>query len=112
MAFDLLTLTDAIPAVASAPGSHQHKVPSGDEHAERVCRPLLEAWVEFLRGTATMLDLVRLAEQASTALGHANDALPDALAQAAGDLEYAFYATEPSANQRKPEESFFRSSAS
>lgn len=72
-----------------------------DEHAERVCRPLLDAWVEFLRGAATMLDLARLAEQASTALDHANDVLPDALAQAAGDLEYAFYATE---TERQSEE--------
>ena len=28
-----------------------------DEHAERVCRPLMEAWVEFEQDRATLLDL-------------------------------------------------------
>jgi hypothetical protein len=63
-----------------------------DDHAKRVCQPLIDAWGDLNRGEATLLDLSRLAEQASTALDNAS-ALPQLLAGAAGDLDYAYYAT-------------------
>jgi hypothetical protein len=65
-----------------------------DEHTERVCAPIKRAWLDFERGQATLLDLARLAEQASTALDNASAPLPQLLAEAASDLEHAYYATE------------------
>ena len=65
-----------------------------DEHAERVCRPLREAWAEFEQDRATLLDLSRLAEQASSALDNASAPLPQLLARAASDLEFANFTTE------------------
>lgn len=55
------------------------------DHAQRVCAPLVGAWTDFQEGRASLLDLSRLADQASRALDNAN---------AATDLEYAFYANE------------------
>jgi hypothetical protein len=51
----------------------------------------MAAWAEFEAGSATLLDLARLAEQASKALDNASAPLPAMLAEAAGDLEYAYY---------------------
>jgi hypothetical protein len=65
-----------------------------DEHAERVCRPLMDAWSDFGRGQATLLDQARLAAQASNALDNASAPLPQLLGTAASDLEYAYYASE------------------
>jgi hypothetical protein len=36
-----------------------------DEHAKRVCSPLVRAWTEFESDGASLLDLSRLAKQAS-----------------------------------------------
>lgn len=69
-----------------------------DEHAQRVCAPLLNAWTDFERGRATLLDLARLAEQASNALDNASAPLPRMLAMAASDLECNYY-TNDSADQ-------------
>lgn len=68
--------------------------PYMDEHARRVCAPLLESWADCERGQATLLDLSQLAEQASTALDNASAPLPSALRDAASDLEYAYFRTE------------------
>jgi hypothetical protein len=65
-----------------------------DEHARRVCAPLLASWDAFQQGQATLLDLSRLAEQASDALDNSNAPLPAALREAAADLEYAYHASE------------------
>ena len=65
-----------------------------DEHAERVCRPLREAWAEFEQDPATLLDLSRLAEEASNALDNASAPLPQLLARAASDLDFASFVTE------------------
>jgi hypothetical protein len=65
-----------------------------NEHARRVCSPLLASWADFQRGQATLLDLSRLAEQASEALDNASAPLPGALRDAASDLEYAYFSTE------------------
>lgn len=65
-----------------------------DEHARRVCAPLLASWDDFQHGWATLLDLSRLAEQASDALDNANAPLPQALRQAAADLESAYHTRE------------------
>ena len=62
-----------------------------DEHAQRVCAPLRNAWIDFETGRATLLDLARLAEQATNALDNASAPLPQMLATAASDLEYAYY---------------------
>lgn len=75
-----------------------------DEHAKRICAPLLDAWDDFEQGRATLLVLSRLAEQASEALDNASAPLPQELRGAAADLEYAHYANEreehPSAGRR------------
>ena len=65
-----------------------------DDHARRVCAPLRQGWADFESGRATLLDLSRLAEQASNALDNANAPLPRLLATAASDLEYASYTNE------------------
>lgn len=62
-----------------------------DEHAQGVCAPLKSAWTDFETGRATLLDLARLAEQASNALDNASAPLLRMLATAANDLEYAYY---------------------
>lgn len=69
-----------------------------DEHAVRICQPLVIEWFEFLQARATMLDLARLALQASSALDNASAPLPETLARAASDLEYAYYDTESEAH--------------
>ena len=43
-----------------------------EEHSRRIRRPLVDAWGDYERAQATLLDLSRLAEQASTALENAN----------------------------------------
>ena len=65
-----------------------------DEHARRVCAPLLATWTDFEQGRATLLDVSRLAEQASDALDNASAPLPQELREAAADLEYAHHASE------------------
>ncbi len=65
-----------------------------DEHAQRVCAPLLASWDAFEQGEATLLDLSRLVEQASEALDNASAPLPQRLREAAADLEYAYHASE------------------
>lgn len=65
-----------------------------DEHAERVCQPLIDAWGDFKRGQATLLDLSRLAEHAWAAIDNANMPLPQLLPRAVADLEHAYYASE------------------
>ena len=52
---------------------------------------MTDAWSDFEDGRATLLDLSRVAEQASTALDNAGAHLPQLLAKAAGDLEYAYH---------------------
>jgi hypothetical protein len=69
-----------------------------DEHARRIFAPLVRSWAEFENGSATLLDLARLAEQASNALDNANAPLPQQLGAAASDLEYAYYANEREAH--------------
>ena len=49
-----------------------------DEHAQRVCAPLLGGWEDFLVGRATLGDLSRLAGQARHALDSSTE-LPDLL---------------------------------
>lgn len=66
-----------------------------DEHAARVCAPLLAGWTMFKAGRASLLDLERLAEQVAAALDNANAPLPGLLAKAASDLESAFYTIDP-----------------
>jgi hypothetical protein len=66
-----------------------------DDHAKRVCQPLIDAWDDFGRGHASVLDLSRLAQQASDALDNSSAPLPQLLAKAASDLEFAYFATEP-----------------
>lgn len=39
-----------------------------DDHARRICAPLVAAWADFESGRATLLDLARLAEQAANLL--------------------------------------------
>jgi hypothetical protein len=68
--------------------------PGTDEHAQRVCEPLKRGWADFETGRATLLDLARLAEQVADALDNASAPLPQLLAAAAGDLEYAYYTNE------------------
>lgn len=65
-----------------------------DDHARRICAPLVAAWADFESGWATLRDLARLAEQAVNALDNANAPLPRKLATAASDLEYGFHANE------------------
>ena len=65
-----------------------------DEHARRICAPLLANWQDFQDGQATLLDLARLAEQAASTLDNASAPLPQRLATAASDLEYAYHANE------------------
>jgi len=57
-----------------------------DDHAQRVCAPLKESLADFETGHATLLDLARLAEQASDALDNANAPLTRLLSTAARDL--------------------------
>jgi hypothetical protein len=75
-----------------------------DDHARRVCAPLLAAWADFEQGHATLLDLSRLAEQASEALDNSSGSLPRDLGEAAAELEYAFHTSEredhPTAGRR------------
>ena len=54
----------------------------------------MQSWAEFENGSVTLLDLARLAEQASNALDNANASLPEQLGIAASDLEYAYHANE------------------
>ena len=49
-----------------------------DEHAQRVCAPLLRGWEDFVGGRATLADLSRLAGQARQALDSSTE-LPDLL---------------------------------
>ena len=49
-----------------------------DEHAQRVCAPLLRGWEDFVAGRATLADLSRLAGQARHALDSSTE-LPDLL---------------------------------
>lgn len=65
-----------------------------DAHVERVTRALRAAWTHFQAGRASLLDLSRLSEQAATAIDNATAPLPQLLARAAGDLEYAYFAHE------------------
>ena len=65
-----------------------------DDHARRICAPLVAAWADFESDRATLLDLARLAEQAANALDNANAPLPRLLATAASDLEYGYHANE------------------
>lgn len=65
-----------------------------DEHARRLCSLLLASWADFEQGRATLLDVSRRAEQASNALDNASAPLPQALHEAAADLEYAYFASE------------------
>lgn len=62
-----------------------------DDHGRRVLAPLREAWTAFEDGTASLLDLSRLAEQAAGALDNASAPLPQLLRKAASDLEFASY---------------------
>jgi len=65
-----------------------------DEHARRLCAPLLASWADFEQGRATLLDVSRLAEQASDGLDNASAPLPRQLHEAAADLEHAYFASE------------------
>ncbi|MGZ5370866.1 hypothetical protein [Aeromicrobium sp.] len=65
-----------------------------DEYVRRMTQPLADAWAEFNEGRASLLDLSRLAEQASGALDNSEPDLPGLLATAASDLEYAYFANE------------------
>jgi hypothetical protein len=67
---------------------------SMDEHARRICSALVRGWAEFEKGSVTLLDLSRLAEQAANALDNASAPLPQQLATAASDLEYAYSRSE------------------
>lgn len=67
-----------------------------DEYAQRVCAPLRSAWTEFEAGRANLLDRARLAEQASDALDNASAPLPQLLATASSELEYAYHTNERS----------------
>ncbi len=62
-----------------------------DDHARRVLAPLREAWTAFENGTASLLDLSRLAEQAAGALDNASASLPQLLRKISSDLEFASY---------------------
>lgn len=88
--FDTVTLRRTwLSAVAS---------PRVDDHAERVTRPLAQAWSDFQSGQASLLDLSRRAEQAASALDNANALLIELLAAAAHDLEYAYFTSERAAH--------------
>ncbi len=65
-----------------------------DDHARRVLAPLMQVWNAFENDAASLLDLSRLAEQASVALDNATAPLPQLLRTAASDLEFAYYANE------------------
>jgi hypothetical protein len=69
-----------------------------DEHAKRVCSPLLGVWSEFENESASLLDLSRLAEQASDALDGASAPLPQMLRTAASELESAYYTNQQEAH--------------
>ena len=72
-----------------------------DGHVERVTRPLVESFNELRAGNAvSLLDLSRLAEQASTALDNSVQGIPIVLTRAAADLEYAYHSTERAEHSR------------
>lgn len=48
-----------------------------NEHARRVCEPLLHCWRDFISGRATLDDLSRHAGQARHALDASVEPLPD-----------------------------------
>ena len=50
-----------------------------NDHARRVCEPLLDCWGDFNDGRATLGDLSRLAGQARHALDSSAEPLPDLL---------------------------------
>lgn len=50
-----------------------------DQHARRVCEPLLRCWEDFIDGQATLGDLSRLAGQARHALDSSVEPLPELL---------------------------------
>jgi hypothetical protein len=50
-----------------------------NEHARRVCEPLLRCWGDYIDGRATLDDLSRLAAQARNALDSSVEPLPDLL---------------------------------
>jgi hypothetical protein len=50
-----------------------------NEHARRICEPLLRCWDDYIDGSATLDDLSRLAGQAQLALDSSVEPLPDLL---------------------------------
>ncbi|WP_374455698.1 hypothetical protein [Nocardioides sp.] len=50
-----------------------------DDHARRVCEPLLRGWDDFVAARASLGDLARLAQQARLALDSSVEPLPGLL---------------------------------
>ena len=68
-----------------------------NEHARRVCEPLLHCWGDFIDGRATLGDLSRLAGQARRALDSSVEPLPDLLWTA--ELEWRAIRDDPAGRE-------------
>lgn len=65
-----------------------------DDHTRRITQSLVDMWENYRIGTASLLDLARVADQILGALDNSDPHLVRLVRSAANELESAYYATE------------------